>query len=187
MGSVVIPKHGGRQRLLTTEQARDARLSMETDVQAAQRLGVSTALLNKLRSGLSYGPLLADELDARAERRKLGYAGRRTNTRPGKRLGGSEPFRLVEHLLTIGPLFPAGAIGGDQDRQEAMDAAYECAHGRLPHDTTPTCGCWPQEITKTNPQEAINGNAHHRTRLERFEDQARHQEDRAAADRPVPA
>jgi hypothetical protein len=24
-------------------------------------------------------------------------------------------------------------------------ADHECAHGRLPADRTPTCGCWPQE------------------------------------------
>ena len=31
---------------------------------------------------------------------------------------------------------------GHQDRQEAMDAVYECRHGRLSHDSTPACGCW---------------------------------------------
>lgn len=24
-------------------------------------------------------------------------------------------------------------------------ADHECAHGRLPLDATPPCGCWPQE------------------------------------------
>lgn len=24
-------------------------------------------------------------------------------------------------------------------------ADYECRHGRLPHDRTPPCGCWPGE------------------------------------------
>jgi hypothetical protein len=24
-------------------------------------------------------------------------------------------------------------------------ADHECAHGRLPADRTPRCGCWPQE------------------------------------------
>jgi len=24
-------------------------------------------------------------------------------------------------------------------------ADHECAHGRLPGDRTPKCGCWPQE------------------------------------------
>ena len=24
-------------------------------------------------------------------------------------------------------------------------ADHECAHGRLPGDPTPKCGCWPQE------------------------------------------
>jgi hypothetical protein len=36
--------------------------------------------------------------------------------------------------------------GGDMDRQEAKDAAYECRlHGRLSHDSTPACGCFPGE------------------------------------------
>lgn len=37
--------------------------------------------------------------------------------------------------------------GGDMDRQEAKDAAHECRrHGRLSHDPTPACGCWPGEL-----------------------------------------
>jgi hypothetical protein len=24
-------------------------------------------------------------------------------------------------------------------------ADHECRHGRLPHDRTPPCGCWPEE------------------------------------------
>lgn len=24
-------------------------------------------------------------------------------------------------------------------------ADLECRHGRLPHDRTPACGCWPQD------------------------------------------
>jgi hypothetical protein len=37
--------------------------------------------------------------------------------------------------------------GGHMDRQEAKDAAHECrAHGRLSHDSTPPCGCWPGEL-----------------------------------------
>ena len=38
-------------------------------------------------------------------------------------------------------------------------ADHECAHGRLPGDRTPTCGCWPNETaavialaTPTPPQ-----------------------------------
>jgi hypothetical protein len=37
--------------------------------------------------------------------------------------------------------------GGSMDRQEAKDALYECRlHGRLSHDSTPACGCWPGEL-----------------------------------------
>lgn len=36
--------------------------------------------------------------------------------------------------------------GGDMDRQEAMDAAWECRHGRLSHDRTVACGCWLGEL-----------------------------------------
>ena len=35
--------------------------------------------------------------------------------------------------------------GRHQDLQESRDAAGECRHGRLPHDTTTPCGCFPQE------------------------------------------
>jgi hypothetical protein len=31
----------------------------------------------------------------------------------------------------------AGALGRLAD--------HECAHGRLPFDRTPVCGCWPEE------------------------------------------
>lgn len=30
-------------------------------------------------------------------------------------------------------------------------ADYECAHGRLPADRTPKCGCWPQETAIVIP------------------------------------
>lgn len=30
-------------------------------------------------------------------------------------------------------------------------ADNECEHERLPTDTTPPCGCWPQEVTKDPP------------------------------------
>jgi hypothetical protein len=37
--------------------------------------------------------------------------------------------------------------GGHMDRQGAMDATHECLlHGRLSHDATPPCGCWPGEF-----------------------------------------
>jgi hypothetical protein len=37
--------------------------------------------------------------------------------------------------------------GGSMDRQEAKDAAWECRrHGRLSHDPTLPCGCWPGEL-----------------------------------------
>jgi hypothetical protein len=30
-------------------------------------------------------------------------------------------------------------------------ADHECAHGRLPADRTPKCGCWPQETATVIP------------------------------------
>ena len=30
-------------------------------------------------------------------------------------------------------------------------ADHECAHGRLPGDRTPKCGCWPQETATVIP------------------------------------
>lgn len=37
----------------------------------------------------------------------------------------------------------AGIVGNLADN--------ECAHGRLPTDTTPPCGCWPQEAPQPAP------------------------------------
>jgi len=52
-------------------------------------------------------------------------------------------------------------------------AAYECEHGRLPHDPTVPCDCWAMEITKdmTNPiGGTTNGisNDNHKARVARF-------------------
>ena len=52
-----------------------------------------------------------------------------------------EAFSL--DLLIVGYRFPPEMA--DQDWREAMDAAQECRHGRLPHDKTDPCGCWPGE------------------------------------------
>lgn len=55
-----------------------------------------------------------------------------------------ERFRLAYGLLIIGD---QRIHGGSMDRQEAKDAAHECLlHGRLSHDPTPPCGCWPGEL-----------------------------------------
>lgn len=46
----------------------------------------------------------------------------------------------------------ANPTGGPSEIADARAAAsgmpladFECSHGRLPHDRTPVCGCWPQE------------------------------------------
>ncbi|HYB25588.1 MAG TPA: hypothetical protein VEF89_03145 [Solirubrobacteraceae bacterium] len=33
-------------------------------------------------------------------------------------------------------------------------ADHECQHGRLPGDSTPRCGCWPQENQTVSPLQA---------------------------------
>lgn len=42
------------------------------------------------------------------------------------------PRRLdvMERMVEVGDLITA------------LDADNECRHGRLPHDSTPECGCW---------------------------------------------
>lgn len=34
----------------------------------------------------------------------------------------------------------------DKDGNLHPFADFECEHGRLPHDQTPPCGCWPNEV-----------------------------------------
>lgn len=54
-----------------------------------------------------------------------------------------ERFLLEPYLLIVGD---QRVHGGHMDRQEAMDAMYECRHGRLSHDSSPACGCWRGEL-----------------------------------------
>lgn len=57
-----------------------------------------------------------------------------------------EPRHSVLEQLVIAPtIYGHDPAFADEDRQEANDAFWECAHGRLAHDRTPPCGCWPQE------------------------------------------
>lgn len=117
---------GEARRALTAEQAREVRLSRGSNREMSQAFGVEITAIERLRKGLTYGPLLEDERAALAGRQQ-------SNNR----------FRTADYVLLIGD---RTVRGGHQDRQEAMDAEYECKHGRLSHDSTPPCGCWLGEI-----------------------------------------
>jgi hypothetical protein len=55
------------------------------------------------------------------------------------------PARYRTAMLLTGAACPieAGLLGRLAD--------HECAHGRLPGDRTPKCGCWPQETATVIP------------------------------------
>jgi len=59
------------------------------------------------------------------------------------------------------PLPRHDAIGGGRCPIEAglVDRLtdHECAHGRLPADRTPRCGCWPQEAATVIPLHSTAG------------------------------
>ena len=40
----------------------------------------------------------------------------------------------------------APTVGGHYCPPDMAD--FECKHGRLPSDSTPACGCWPNERPK---------------------------------------
>lgn len=119
-----------KRRLLTDEQARMVRLSMESHKAVAAALGCEASMIQRLREGSTYGPLRPDE--------------RAAQDRRVHRAAHPDEFRLDDHLLAVGRI--SSLEMHDQDRQEAMDAMYECEHGRLSHDRTPACGCWPGEL-----------------------------------------
>lgn len=127
-----LSERHAEQRKLTPQQARSVRLSLDrADVEGA-RYGMSAAAISQLRRGETYGALKADERRARQEREA------RDDRWPPP----------TTDVLVIGDLFARdhGEDGlADQDRQEQLDAAHECKHGRLPTDRSAPCGCWPQE------------------------------------------
>lgn len=105
------------------ETVRAIRLSPLSNGQAAIQWGVSIGAIQKARVGHRYGPLLPDE--EAAHKRRIGRV-------------DFTPLTMPEYLLGVGRLFGGGVLP-DQDRQEAMDAVYECSGcGRLPHEG---CGC----------------------------------------------
>lgn len=120
----------GKTRRLTDEQARMVRLSMDSHQSVATALGCGASMIQRIREGSIYAPLRPDE--RAAQNRRL------------HRAAHPDVFRLEDHLLIVGRV--ASLEMHDQDRQEAMDATYECRHGRLSHDRTPACGCWPGEL-----------------------------------------
>lgn len=125
---------GLSRRKLTMDQAREIRLSMSCNRDMAERYNLEISAIERVRKGVTYGTLQPDERDA-LEKRALQYG----RTAPP----ANSRFSLAENLLIIGD---HRIHGGDQDRQEAMDAAHECRHGRLSHDRTPACGCWLGEL-----------------------------------------
>lgn len=51
-------------------------------------------------------------------------------------MSASDQYQAAAQTCGADP-FEAGLIGNLTD--------HECEHGRLPHDGTPRCGCWPEE------------------------------------------
>lgn len=53
----------------------------------------------------------------------------------------------------VGGVFGLGVGGVDpvacRGAAGSLDAAYECRHGRLPHDATPACGCWVENAPRS--------------------------------------
>lgn len=114
-------------RKLTAKQAREVRLSGDGHVPLARRFGVVPSVIRDIRAGVRYGPLRPDEQAAQD---------RRTAKDDGR-------LSLADYMLIVGSNKREGMI--EPDLMEMTDAARECEHGRLPHDRTPACGCWPGE------------------------------------------
>jgi hypothetical protein len=70
---------------------------------------------------------------------------RQPDRKPDRKPEREPEHSVLEELVIAPTIYGHDPTLADEDRQESKDAFWECAHGRLPHDSTPPCGCWPQE------------------------------------------
>lgn len=122
-----------RRGSLTPEQVREARLSLESHAEVARLLGVSQDVVEKARTGATYGELSEDEKRALDLRRN------------NKAAPAIMDHPLMQFSIGHIPFGYRSSMFDPVDFAESLDAVNECKHGRLAGDRTVPCGCWPSE------------------------------------------